>query len=153
MPDAVAQVAVVRDADEAGAEVEVRGSGSCARAAQLRQCRARDLLAAKAVALLGTVRRAAARVNPRHRAIRVVVEPLADGAASVLDDPRASQMVGDVVEDITGSAAVEQPAPFPAGALQGDRPVRGLAEDQVAEVQARRAAVADLCEGAVSEFY
>ena len=104
--------------NQVGAEVEVRGGGGGARAAQLRQRRTRDLLAAEAVALLGTVCRAAARVNPRHRAVGVVVEPLADGAASILDDTCASQMVRDVVEDIACSAAVEQPAPFPAGALK-----------------------------------
>ena len=61
-------------------------------------------------------------------------------------------MVGDVVEDVAGPAAVDQASALPGGALK-DRGAAGAGagEDHVPDVQAGRAAVVDLRERAVGK--
>ena len=103
---------------EPGAEVEVRGGGGGAGAAELGEGRAGDLLAAEAVALQGVVGRRTGCIDARDRAEGIVVEALADGAGAVLDRPDASEVVGDIVEDLVGSAAVEQASSFQGRALE-----------------------------------
>ena len=61
-------------------------------------------------------------------------------------------MVGDVVEDVAGPAAIDQPASLPARALEGRRAAGSRpGEDHVPDVQAGRAAVVDLRERAVGK--
>ena len=83
----------------------------------------------------------------------IVVEALADDSRPVLDDADAAEMVGHIVEYLVRAAAVDQPASLPGGALK-DRGPSGVRarEDHVPDVQAGRAAVVDLREGAVSEI-
>lgn len=61
-------------------------------------------------------------------------------------------MVGDVVEDVAGPAAIDQPASLPARALEGRRAAGSRpGEDHVPDVQAGRGAVVDLRERAVGK--
>ncbi len=62
-------------------------------------------------------------------------------------------MVGDVVEQVAGPAAVDQASAFPGGALK-DRGAAGAGagEDHVPDVQAGGAAVVDLRERAVGQI-
>lgn len=108
---------------EPRAEVQVGGSGGGAVAREIRQRRACNFLAAKAVALLGNIRRAAVGPHSGDRTVRVVVEPLADVAHSILDDPDAAEVVLDGVEDLVAARAEQKAASLPACALEGDRTV------------------------------
>ena len=117
------------------AEVQVRGSGGGADAGEVRQRRACNFLAAKAVALLGTVRRAAGCPHPRDRSVRIVIKSLAYVACSVLDYSDAAEVVLDHVEDLVAARAGQQAAALPVGALEGDRAVRGLVEYYISEVE------------------
>ena len=110
---------------EPGAEVEVRGGGGGARTAELGEGSAGDLLAAEAVALQGVVGRRTGCIDARDRAEGIVVEALADGAGAVLDRPYASEVVGDIVEDLVRARAGEKSPALPGGALQGRCPGGG----------------------------
>jgi hypothetical protein len=74
-------------------EVQVGGTGDCAVASEVRQRGACNFLAAKAVALLGTVSRAAVCPGVRDCSIRIVIKSLADDSGAVLDNPYATEVV------------------------------------------------------------
>ena len=138
---------------EPRAEVQVRGAGGGASAGELGQGRAGDLLPPEAEALLGAVRRAVGGPAAVGSAKRIVVEALADRPGAVLDDAHAAEVVRHIVEYLVRAATIDQPTSLPGGALQDRCAARATArEDHVPDVQAGRAAVVDLREGAVGEI-
>ena len=69
---------------------------------------------------------------------------MADDSGAVLDNPYATEVVSDRVEDFVRARAGQQASALPASALKRDRAVRGLVEYYISEVESGRRPVADL---------
>ena len=109
-----------------GTEIQVGIADGCRRGARRRACAdllACNFLATEAVPDGRLCRGRAGRPTGADTSERIVVDTLQDVACAVLDSPHASEVVGDVVEDLVIARARQQPAAFPAGALDCERSV------------------------------
>ena len=120
---------------EPGAEVQVGSAGGCRRGARKGACNkacvnilACNFLATEAVTDGWLRRIRTGGPAPADAAERKVVEPLKHSPRPVLDDPHASEVVGDVVEDLVISGPGQQSSSYPCCTLQGEG-ARGGAQD------------------------
>ena len=113
---------------EPGTEIQVGIADGCRRGARRRACA--DLLACNFLATETPADgrlcwRRVGRPASADTSERIVVDTLQDVACAVLDGSHASEVVGDVVEDLVIARARQEASAFPASALEGERSVGG----------------------------